>query len=296
MRICLEEIALVRHYVLYVFIRLRRSNTCCLSAHGQKMVWFGSHICLRADSLNGSIVSRVQALLETVPSKSDKMKLHTSIAVIAWQIWKSRNGFIFEHAPLVPLRTIHLSTCIEHDFSSVSPMADSSSLAPHDESQASSLRWIPPTSNIVKLNCDASFKCNQAAVGIIARDHLGSVIFCSGESFPATSPLMAELCAIRNACRLVVDYGWQNAIVESDSKLAISLASTEQVPPWNLAVIVDDIRTWASQLDICFSWVRRNCNIAAHVVAKMSFDSHERFFWDVVFPEQITSVVRSDMI
>ncbi|GKA89233.1 reverse transcriptase [Tanacetum coccineum] len=265
-----------------------------------KMVWFGSHICLRVDSTYGSVVSRVQALLETVPTKSDKMKLHTSIVVIAWQIWKSRNGFIFEHAPLLPLRIIQLCTRIEHGFTSVSPMVstDSSSVVPSDESQTSSLKWIPlpPTANIVKLNCDASFKINHAAMGIIARDHHGSVIFCSGEAFLATSPLMAELCAIRSACRLVVDYGWRNAIVESDSKLAISLASTKQVPPWNFAVIVDDIRRWASQQDISFSWVSRSCNVAAHVVAKMSFDSHDCFFWDVIFPEQITSIVRSHMI
>ena len=100
----------------------------------------------------------------------------------------------------------------------------------------------PPINNRVKLNCDASYKSNRASSGIIVRDSTGAIILCSGESFPASGPLMAELLAIRSACRLAITYGWQNATVESDSRVALSLISSEVEPPWALAAIVVDIK------------------------------------------------------
>nr|GEZ07714.1 ribonuclease H protein [Tanacetum cinerariifolium] len=88
------------------------------------------------------------------------------------------------------------------------------------------------------------------------------------EIFPASDPLMAKLLAIRSACRLAITYGWYNATVELDSKIAISLASSEVEPPWALTVIVVDIKARASQLAISFSWAERECNLAAHCVVK----------------------------
>nr|GEV85020.1 reverse transcriptase [Tanacetum cinerariifolium] len=53
----------------------------------------------------------------------------------------------------------------------------------------------------------------------------------SCEIFHASDPLMAELLAIWSACRLAITYGWHNATVESDSKIAISLVSSKDEPP-----------------------------------------------------------------
>ncbi|GJV33398.1 ribonuclease H protein [Tanacetum coccineum] len=154
----------------------------------------------------------------------------------------------------------------------------------------------PPINNRVKLNCDASYFPNRASSGIIVRDSTGAIILCSGEKFPAFDPLMAELMAIRSACRLAITYGWHNATVESDSKIAISLASSEFESPWALAVIVVDIKALASQLVMSFSWGKRECNLAAHCVAKIAFNSLDNFVWDVNFPDEITSIARSDII
>nr|GEU97436.1 reverse transcriptase [Tanacetum cinerariifolium] len=116
------------------------------------------------------------------------------------------------------------------------------------------------------------------------------------EKFPASDPRMAELMAIRSACRLAITYGWHNATIESDSKIAISLASSEVEPPWALAVIAVDIKALASQLAMSFSRAKHECNLAAHCVAKMAFNSLDSFAWDVSFPDEITSIARSDII
>nr|GEU55963.1 putative harbinger transposase-derived nuclease domain-containing protein [Tanacetum cinerariifolium] len=118
------------------------------------------------------------------------------------------------------------------------------------------------------------------AVGVIARDFRGSILLCSGEIWCASDPLMAKFLAIRSACHLAISQGWQNAIIESDSKLAVSFASSEADPPWIVAAIIDDIKLWASQLTHFFSWVNRDCNLAAHQVAKIAFSSHVNFVKD----------------
>nr|GEX60905.1 F-box domain, FBD domain, leucine-rich repeat domain, L domain-like protein [Tanacetum cinerariifolium] len=143
-----------------------------------KLVWFGSPLGLRVDATHGLIISRVQALLETVHSKSERMKLHTSLANIAWQIWKSRNGKIFNACQLYPRHAISSTNLMVSDFNYVFPTSHraSSTLVCHDVPQESSLR---------------------AALGVIARDSTGSILLCSGEKWRASDPLMAKILAIR---------------------------------------------------------------------------------------------------
>ncbi|GJU10897.1 monodehydroascorbate reductase [Tanacetum coccineum] len=208
-----------------------------------KLVCFGSPLGLRFDATHGSIISRVQALLELVYSKSERMKLHTSLANIVWQIWKSRNGKIFNACQLCPRHAISSANLMVSDFNSVFPTSypTSSALVYHDVPQKSSFR------------------------------------------------------SIRSACHLAISQGWQNATIESDSKLDVSFAFSKADSPWAVAAIVDDIKLWESQLVLSFSWVNRDCNLAVHHVAKIAFNSHVNFVWDVTFPVEITSIARSDI-
>nr|GEY14509.1 F-box domain, FBD domain, leucine-rich repeat domain, L domain-like protein [Tanacetum cinerariifolium] len=81
--------------------------------------------------------------------------------------------------------------------------------------------------------------------------------------------------------------GWLNAIVESDSQVAISLSSLESPPPWSLAALVDDIRFWAKSMPIPFSWVNRERNQVADWVARYAFSNTLEFSWDVYFPDEL---------
>ncbi|GKG21520.1 hypothetical protein Tco_0384115, partial [Tanacetum coccineum] len=78
----------------------------------------------------------------------------------------------------------------------------------------------------------------------------------------------AEIIAVHSACSLAFNHGWFNAIVESDSQIAIFLSSLDMSPPWSLAALVDDIRLWAKYMHI-------SC--------------------DVSFPDEFTSLSRSDL-
>ncbi|GJS38511.1 reverse transcriptase [Tanacetum coccineum] len=147
----------------------------------------------------------------------------------------------------------------------------------------------------MKLNCDAAFKDSNAAFGIVVRDSTGCLRYVLGNRCHAISPIHAKIIAVHSACSLAYNRGWLNAIVESDSQVAISLSSLESPPPWSLAALVDDIRFWAKSLQISFSWVNRERNQVADWVARYAFSNTLKFSWDVSFPDELTSLSRSDM-
>ncbi|GJY61372.1 reverse transcriptase [Tanacetum coccineum] len=83
-------------------------------------------------------------------------------------------------------------------------------------------------------------KLNTA--GIVVRDSTGSLCYVHGDLSCAESALYAEIIAIHSACLFASNHGWSNAIVESDSHMAISFSSSEAHPPWRFATLIDDIR------------------------------------------------------
>ncbi|GJV97008.1 hypothetical protein Tco_1548585 [Tanacetum coccineum] len=125
-----------------------------------------------------------------VPSNSERIKFNTSLANIAWQIWKSRNAYVFSDVRPCLSSTISRLNCISRDFNSVFPSS-------------------------LPISCPS-----------VDRDesHLSRIV-----------------------------------------KPAISLASSDVDPPWSLYAIVANIRIWASQLALSFSWVKRECNLASHL-------------------------------
>ncbi|GJS30393.1 putative reverse transcriptase domain-containing protein [Tanacetum coccineum] len=90
----------------------------------------------------------------------------------------------------------------------------------------------------MKINCDAAFKDSKAALAIVARDSTGSLIYVDGMPYSSMSPLHAEVLAVHYACQLAFRRGWFQTIVESDCQTAITLLSTETIPPWNLTALV----------------------------------------------------------
>ncbi|PWA85745.1 Myc-type, basic helix-loop-helix (bHLH) domain-containing protein [Artemisia annua] len=94
----------------------------------------------------------------------------------------------------------------------------------------------------VHLNCDGAFKLNQGVVGIATRNCEGSLLLCLGERWHASSVIATEVITLRSECSLAMMKRWHNVIIESDSQLAISLASSESDPPWSLDAIVGDIK------------------------------------------------------
>nr|GEW69779.1 reverse transcriptase [Tanacetum cinerariifolium] len=116
---------------------------------------------------------------------------------------------------------------------------------------------------------------------------------------------LALLCASDLICRvltyqvlykaLLIAILLLKAVVESGSQVAISLSSFESLQPWSLAALVDDIRFWSKSMQLSFSWVNRKRNKVADWVARYALSNTFEFSWDATFPEELTSLSRSDM-
>nr|GFA05665.1 F-box domain, FBD domain, leucine-rich repeat domain, L domain-like protein [Tanacetum cinerariifolium] len=147
-----------------------------------------------------------------------------------------------------------------------------------------------PHNSSVKLNYDDAFKNLSAAFGIVTCDSTGLLRYFLGNRCHDMSPLHAKIIAVHYACPLAFNHGCFNAIVESDSQIAISLSSLDMPLPCSLAALVDDIRLWAKDMYIRFSWVKQKSNKVAHWVARNAFSSTIGFSWDVSFPDELTSL------
>ncbi|GKB86967.1 reverse transcriptase [Tanacetum coccineum] len=116
---------------------------------------------------------------------------------------------------------------------------------------------------MVMINCDVAFMSSKDALGIVVCDSTGSLYYVHGDLSCVESAIYAEIIAIHSACLFASNHGWLNAIVESDSQMDISLSSSEAHPPWRFATLIDDIRLWAKNMHITFSWVKREQNKVA---------------------------------
>ena len=78
--------------------------------------------------------------------------------------------------------------------------------------------------------------------------------------------LVAEALAVRSACLLGAVRGLAGLPICSDSKEVISLASSNLDPPWEINVIIQDIRSLAHPSGFKFIHAPRNFNKVAHCI------------------------------
>ncbi|KAK1370315.1 hypothetical protein POM88_036407 [Heracleum sosnowskyi] len=114
------------------------------------------------------------------------------------------------------------------------------------------LQWTPPSTLLVKYNCDGAFNRHSAIIGIIGRNSDGFMVDGSSSCVNAASSLQTKLIAIRETC-FIINRRFLHAIVESDCKMAIDLLTYEMIPPSDCAIIVEDIKVIGSDLSIYFS-------------------------------------------
>jgi len=90
----------------------------------------------------------------------------------------------------------------------------------------------------------------------------------------------AETLACRKAMEFVVDVGFNELIIEGDSINVMRALSSLSL---NLSVVgnvVADIQCLISGLSrVSFSWVKRDCNQVAHVLARFASNLEEDMYW-----------------
>lgn len=134
----------------------------------------------------------------------------------------------------------------------------------------------------------------KAAIAAVLRDHKG--IICDGGAIlvHSSSVLQGEILAIRLAGQLLQANHITNGTIESDNKMAIKLCSTENVPPWDCAAVVEDIGTFTPLVQCSFSWSPGLGNRAAHWVATQFLNGSIPADWAVNLPPFLSIICNSD--
>ncbi|XP_058181423.1 uncharacterized protein LOC131299867 [Rhododendron vialii] len=232
-----------------------------------KMVWFGCNIKPLGDlGGNGSVIKWVADMMENLTVK-EVINLMGRVALIAWNIWKSRNDFVFNKTKVNPQHTITSFLHAEMEFLKAFEIPKVQMDNPPNQEDLST--WRAPDKGRFKANCDAAIPASglRSIAAVVLRNWKGKIVDGLAKSVHVRTSLGGELHAIRAACEMLISLDLKEVEVESDSQQAIHLSVSELVPPWDVKTLVMDIRHFAKEGNLLFKWVRRVANRMAHKVA-----------------------------
>ncbi|KAJ1383973.1 Ribonuclease H-like superfamily [Sesbania bispinosa] len=203
--------------------------------------------------------------------QQDKASFHYNLALIAnilWSIWKQRNNHTFRDSNPDPTQTLiqanHLHTkfwAANVTLQQVGPQVPQSLRAPG--------RWRNPPLGVIKCNSDAAWSPTgmRGASAFLGRDHRGILLLGQMRILPIFSSLAAEALALRDAVLAAYNLDWEKVLFESDNLQLIEACRGERSLS-GVQHIIDDIRTIASGfIHSGFTWVKREGNSPAHLLA-----------------------------
>ncbi|KAK2645880.1 hypothetical protein Ddye_021075 [Dipteronia dyeriana] len=159
------------------------------------------------------------------------------------------------------------------------------------------LIWSKPLEGVFKIDVDATINDDAHMVGVraIVRDSSCKVVAFMVVTIAACfSPVVAEAVVILKGLRLVVDLGLLPDVLENNSKGVVNLINVDSCPMADIGVVISDIRSLLSLVDVPVSFVPRTANKVTHVLAKFALRSLKDCDWHESFPPYPESVILND--
>lgn len=132
------------------------------------------------------------------------------------------------------------------------------------------VRWNKPPEGKVKVNCDGSYKqiTKKAAAGGLLRDEDGRILKAYQSYLHFSSVLFAELYSIWNGLEFCVQNHFCQVLMESDSKVALSLINCNRENwNWRLVNIISRIKILSNSITVIFAHSYREGSAAADWLA-----------------------------
>ena len=135
--------------------------------------------------------------------------------------------------------------------------------------------WEPPPPGWIKLNVDAAVSESFTSIATVARNDKGEVIKIWAKPISKCTPIMAEASALLWGTQLAHNEKWSHVIFEGHAKNCIDpLSLKSSFSDWSIHnVISSAFSLKALFLGFKFDWIKRDCNSATHVTAKLSLNS-----------------------
>ncbi|XP_060962265.1 uncharacterized protein LOC115695280 [Cannabis sativa] len=182
-------------------------------------------------------------------------------SLIVDTIWRTRNDKVHNNCPADIVKcidTVQFSFADHHAHLLPCPI-----LCPTEV-------WRPPE------DCDIRVGLDSMCAAVVARDHVGKVIWVVTSKIDFSNALCGEAMACCLALQEAKVRGVKFLILESDSRVVINALNGKE-SWWELDNFVSFCKITSPFFIGCmFEYVSRRCNFMAHNVAKWAF-SHQKF-------------------
>ncbi|XP_038717221.1 uncharacterized protein LOC120010502 [Tripterygium wilfordii] len=213
---------------------------------------------------NGSFTQFWEVISHTL-----NVREQATLAMTMRMIWLRRNKFVHEgilqHPTQVAYYGIHSAEDIALAQSEGPTMLESTGL---NNSTLNAQLWKGPPDLVVKANWDAALHSptNSTGIGVIYRDSSGDVLACSSLVWQTKlDPSLAEAMGALHAIKLARELGFNNLLVEGDSSIIVDAIRGEEI-----------------------------INVAAHNLAKYSFQEQGMQVWIEEVPLAIKEVIQDE--
>ena len=140
------------------------------------------------------------------------------------------------------------------------------------ESFSSNTMWTPLPSRFIVISSDAAVfpDINMSGAGAVALNHEGIWVVTFTEPLQAAiKPELAEAMALRRDVQLACDEHFSNVIFATDCQSLVNMINATTFDRSIIGTVVNDIKVASRIFDsVEFKYVRRQVNVAAHILAK----------------------------
>lgn len=192
----------------------------------------------------------------------------TLFSFAVWNIWKSRNNFVFQRKRLnqqLQVEILNQTAKFVHCIASPKLMT---------RRCVKRIRWEKPLVGWMKLNTDGSMfgSLGVAGCGGVIRDDCGNWISGFTKRIGITNSFIAEMWGLREGLIMCCNLNIASLIVELDARAVVDAFSNNQYVNNIISPILDDCRLLSSRFSrIQFKHCYREGNRVADTLAKMSY-------------------------
>jgi ribonuclease HI len=219
------------------------------------------------------------------------------MAVIARRIWLRRNAWVFEGRFDHPNTVYCEASRALQDYKRCNTKEKESPLSEGGEEAQSSRQthWIPPPDGVIKVNWDAALNVAKGWIGqgIIARDSKG---VCMGARSITqqmkTDPKTAEIMAALQAVQFSKEAGFWEVIFEGDATQVVKEILSDPPMFSKAGHFIESIQQERHFFrSTNFQAIPRDCNMAAHNLAKMASHNNIDLYWLEDTPVSVRNIV-----
>ncbi|KAK8526420.1 hypothetical protein V6N13_017456 [Hibiscus sabdariffa] len=160
------------------------------------------------------------------------------------------------------------------------------------------IHWKAPPLSVIKFNFDAAFNQQSplSTSGVIGRNSQGLIMAaCASPHSNVVDVFVAEAIACKQAVQFAKELGFSNVVIEGESLIVLKKINLCALDLSIIAPIVFDIKELSLGFhSIIFSFVRRDANNAAHVLARECRSIQTPCYWIEEAPVGTTAASEVD--